>query len=260
MDFRNSRDGFGRLFSDSHDDADTVSHNPLKTSSNASGLGTGSTEDTRLRSSLETGTGWKFAYSPDATGKLASSKIGLAGSTLQDFATWRYLGSQALAKTQIPGNSASQYVATGYTFNSLRYLTNIATTYGTGGTGTTIYNLTMNRDVEGNVLDNQYTKVNGRAGDWFQLDGFDRLKEAKMGVTGFADWSTVTYDTRTAYGLDSAQNRTQVDNQAWGQSTQTTTYTLERGANRYRSVGNSGYAYDVNVNLGSDGWFVYVYD
>jgi len=124
----------------------------------------------------------------------------------------------------------------------------------------TIYNLTMTRDVEGNVLDNQYTKVSGRAGDWFQLDGFDRLKEAKMGVTGFTDWSTVTYDTRTAYGLDSAQNRTQVDNQAWGQSTQATAYTLESGSNRYSSVGNSGYAYDGNGNLVSDGWYVYVYD
>ncbi len=75
---------------------------------------------------------------------------------------------------------------------------------------TSLFNLQVTRDAEGNVTKLKYPKVNGKAGDSFKLDGCDRLEEAKMGVsTSLIDgtYQNADYDKKIAFAFDAAHNR-----------------------------------------------------
>lgn len=229
----------------------------------------GGLEDASIRRSMATSAGFNLGWTPDGVGKLASMTMCGPGIAAQDLASWRYEGNRQIRRSFLPGTSTPTELVTAFVSNDLGHMTQLTTTKDVSGTPTHLYDLVMARDVEGNVLQHQYTKAGGKAGDWFQLDGWDRLQGAKMGVTSFAgSYSSATgYDKKITYALDMAHNRSTVDEEIGGNSS-TTSYTLKSGTNEYDQVTDpndpSGapqtWTYDGNGNLLSDGYYLYVYD
>jgi hypothetical protein len=118
-------------------------------------------------------------------------------------------------------------------------MTQLTTTRFVGGVGAGVSDLQMERDLEGVVLQHRYAKASGKAGDWFQLDGWDRLQEAKLGVASFAGtYASAGFDKKVAYALDAVHNRQQVD-ETVGSSTATTTYQRRGGTNEYAQVSDA---------------------
>jgi len=269
-----SLDGLGRVLHESFgfDGQDPVTFTPVYVRYVKS-LWTisGTTEDHGFRrglvsgmSSLNDPTSQVFTrtFNPDGAAKLSSMTWRMPGmSGAQSLAEYRYEGNRVIFRGLWAGTNTSTGPKVDLTasYDGLRFLTGFS--YANGQTS--LFQVTMDRDAEGNLTKLQYPKVNGKAGDWFLLDGFDRLIEAKLGVSA-ADFQAGSYqnagfDKKIAYALDAAHNRSQVSTTENGQTT-TETYTRIQGTNQYADVGGMPWQYDGNGNLVDDGWFVYVYD
>ncbi|MBL8752158.1 MAG: RHS repeat-associated core domain-containing protein [Planctomycetes bacterium] len=224
---------------------------------------TGGGEDRSFRRSMATSAGFTIGSAPDGAGKLASMTLAGPGIVSQPLADWRYGGNRPIRRSFVPGIANGTEIVTEYSYNQLRHMTQITATR----TGTTapIYDLGMERDGEGNVTQHRYTKMSGAAGDWFQLDGWDRLQEAKLGVTGFTGtYAAATFDKKVTYALDEAHNRNQVD-ETTATGMETTSYQRNGATNEYATVTQpngdvQSWLYDGNGNLLSDGYYLYVYD
>lgn len=225
----------------------------------------GGGEDASLRRSMQTSAGFQIGTTPDGAGKLSSMTLSGPGIANQPLADWRYEGNRPIRRGFLPGASTSTEMVTESIYNQLRHMTQSTTTRFVSGTGNTVWDLQMERDAEGNVLQHRYAKMSGKAGDWFQLDGWDRLQEAKLGVQSFTGtYSGATgYDSKITYALDHAHNRTSVDVEAHSVTT-TTDYVRRMDTNEYEEVTQDGDAqkwlYDGNGNLLTDGYYIYVYD
>jgi RHS repeat-associated protein len=258
-----SHDGIGRQQLSEFrylDDADP-GYSPLAVKQHLSGYAKPGGEDAWFRRSLTTSSGWKLGYSPDATGKLAAMSLEGPGVANQPLADWWHEGARPVRRSFVPGSDADQRVATVLTYDALRQLTRAKTDFGPGGIGTTLFDVELLRDMEGNVTQHRYSTMSGRAGDWFQLDGWDRLQESKLGVPSFSGGygQASVYDRKITYALDMAHNRQSVVEEQ-GSETTTTPYVRRPGTNEYQDVGAQNWVYDGNGNLLSDGFFVYVYD
>ena len=258
-------DGFGRSHGETfrYLDDPNPGYQPLASKSTVSGYSIpGGGEDPWLRRSFLTATGWTVGLSPDDLGRIGTMTLAGPGSTAQSLATYRYVGNRTLRRTVVPGMDSAKALETLHSFDELRNLTSTVTTFDPAGSGTGIFDIDLERDVEGNVTQLRYNKTGGAAGDWIDLDGWERLREAKLGVASFSGgYAQATFDTKLEYVLDSVHNRSSVlETDGPSGTTTTTTYTSTPGTNRYASVGGSPYTYDWNGNLISDGYFVYVYD
>ena len=177
----------------------------------------------------------------------------LPGWDLPSWTTYRYEGSRPISRGVLPGSGSSPAVTTTWEFDTLGYVKKILAKYG----ASTRLDLGVDRDLEGNVLALHYAKVSGKSGDRFQLDGFDRLKDACLGVDDFnGTYPPSVHDKRITYALDAAHNRDHVTVEGQGP----TNYERNPGTNEYQSVGGIAYTYDGNGNLACDGWLVYRYD
>ncbi len=225
----------------------------------------GGGEDAAFRRSMLTSSGFQIGTVPDGAGKLASMTLSGPGIANQPLADWRYEGSRPIRRGFLPGAATTTEIVTESAYNQLRHMTQSTTTRFVSGTGNTVWDLQMERDAEGNVLQHRYAKASGAVGDWFQLDGWDRLQEAKLGVQSFTGTylGATSYDAKITYALDHAHNRESVDVESHG-ATATTSYDRRNGTNEYKGVTTDGDAqkwlYDGNGNLLSDGYYIYVYD
>ncbi|MBZ0154459.1 MAG: hypothetical protein K8J09_23270, partial [Planctomycetes bacterium] len=221
-------------------------------------------EDAAIRRSMQTSAGFVIGWMPDGAGKLASMTMSGPGIAQQPLADWRYEGGRPIHRGFWSGALSSTKLVAEFDYNAVRHMTRMTTT--PSGASSSLYELAMERDPEGNVTQHRYSKASGMAGDWFQLDGWDRLQEAKLGVVSFTGsyTSASVYDKRLAYALDAAHNRENVEEEAGG-STAMTVYAQAGGTNEYDHVtqpnGNEQkWLYDGNGNLLSDGYYLYVYD
>ncbi|MEO6597258.1 MAG: RHS repeat-associated core domain-containing protein [Planctomycetota bacterium] len=227
----------------------------------------GGGEDGLFRRSVMTSAGFTIGTTPDGAGKLASMALNGPGIAQQPLGDWRYEGNRPIWRRFLPGASLTTELVTEYSYNAVRHMTQMTTTRFVSGANTgLLYDLVMERDAEGNITQHRYSKASGKAGDWFQLDGWDRLQEAKLGVTSFAGTysGATTYDKKLTYALDEAHNRTQVDEEVGG-SVASSVYQRNGATNEYASVTQpngdvQSWLYDGNGNVLSDGFYLYVYD
>ena len=181
---------------------------------------------------------------------------------------WRYEGSMVLGRRIY--RDGSNFLEEALTRNKLGMLTGIDV-----DGGSTLHE-EIRRDWLGNVLAVKYPRpemVGNKSqqeqacGDAFELDGFDRLIGAKLGIKA-SDWGkdygqiTQWGDRKLAYALDKVHNRDQVDTWDSGNTQTTDTYTQESGSNRYAGMNQASMTYDDNGNLVWDGVLgqMYVYD
>lgn len=226
----------------------------------------GGGEDALLRRSMSTSASFTIGTTPDGAGKLASMTLSGPSITSQALAEWRYEGGRAIRRSHLPGTASTTELITDLTYNAMRHMTQATTSRQVGSVSNGVYDLQMERDNEGHVTQHRFAKASGTAGDWFSLDGWDRLQEVKMGVTSFSgSYAAATvYDKKITYALDEAHNRSQVDETVSGVVT-STTYTLTASTNQYSEVAmpngdTQNWLYDGNGNLLSDGYYLYVYD
>ena len=225
-------------------------------------------EDTGFRRSLGYSSGWNFRFTPDGAGKFSRVEIEAPGSqAFTELGRWRYEGGRVLGRRIY--RDGSNFLEESLTRNELGMLTGIDVKQGT----TFILQEEIARDWLGNVLGVKYPRpetVGGEqaVGDAFELDGFDRLIGAKLGIKG-SDWgkpySQITQwgDRKLSYALDKVHNRDQVDTwDSQGNQQPGDTYTQETGSNRYAAVNQSALTYDQNGNLVWDGVLgqMYVFD
>ena len=267
------RDGLGRLLQEDFGFNDNGSHAPLYNNPIVHGYAKpGGGEDASFRRSLHLqGTDWKFQYTPDAAGKLARIDIapprpGQTGNhVFDDASSYTYEGGRVATRAYNPSTTTQDHVTT-MSFDDLGYLASIDTLFtGSGGT-MTVFSLERGLDLAGNVLWRKYDKVNGRAGDYYQLDGFNRVQEAKLGVpsneigTGTTYNGAQTYDEKLSYVLDRVNNWDSVTSTTHG----TTDFEQNPDNNEYLSYGPVGapipLTYDQNGNLVADGRRIFVYD
>ncbi|MCA8952930.1 MAG: hypothetical protein KDE27_25695 [Planctomycetes bacterium] len=131
-------------------------------------------------------------------------------------------------------------------------------------------------DDASSLVKERYAKVDGSAGDRFAHDAFHRLTGAWLGASQAvmngaepSGWVSGVAEYRE-YGLDGANNRTQVDVWTSGAGPASTLYSRQTGShpqgpsNRYDTVGPAGtpelFTYDNRGNLTYDGRFFYKYD
>ena len=262
-----SFDGFGLM----HSEAFGFSHNGNSTTSKVTKTlnhSYGSSVDTGFRHGLTYGSGWDFDFTPDAAAKVSTMDITAPGSsTAFTAAKWFYEGGRTYKReVKLDTTTGSDWFKTTWAIDKQGYLSGITATFGTTNP-TTIFDLDQEQNLEGFVTKKKYSTVSGKAGDRFLLDGFDRLKEAKLGVSTAqidqADFTTITqFDKHVTYALDLAQNRSGTNGKTVTTSSGTTTeeYTVESGSNRYASVGGVFFGYDGNGNLNWDGSKLYIYD
>lgn len=221
----------------------------------------GTSEDLSFRRSMTNASGFKMTYTPDAVGKVQSIGLdgtngGAPGWVLTNFANYRYQGPTKIFNSIVPGSDPGDVLNNDFTLNTQGFLTNILSQY-YDGQNYERQDLTITRDIIGNVINLQYDKASSRLGDFFKLDDFDRLKEAKLGVDRFDNYDNALFNDKITYNLDEAHNRTTVvhDPPAGGA---TTAYDVDD--NRYVAVDDVEYLYDSNGNLICDQQFVYLYD
>ena len=266
---KRSFDGFGLM----HSEAFGFSHNGNSTTSKVTKTlnhSYGSSVDTGFRHGLTYGSGWDFDFTPDAAAKVSTMDITAPGSsTAFTAAKWFYEGGRTYKReVKLDTTTGSDWFKTTWNIDKQGYLSEITATFGTTAP-TTIFDLDQEQNLEGFVTKKKYSTVSGKAGDRFLLDGFDRLKEAKIGVTAAhidtADFTTIpqtAVDKHVTYALDLAQNRSGASGKTVTTSSGTDTdeYTVEPGSNRYQSVDGVFYGYDGNGNLNWDGSKLYIYD
>jgi len=260
-------DALGRLkaeefgYGDNGTSTDSRIHKRL-TSSYAYGGG----DDTGFRRGLSLPSHWDFGFTPDGAGK--TSQISLKGpndASAGLAAHYRYEGGRAHLRdwNADPTNQQSLGFRTTWDTDELGYETRLTTVRDPSGSPTTVFDLEQGRDLEGNVLWKKFTKQVG-GGDWFQNDGFNRLEEAKLGApaSDFGPGKTYAqagFDTKLAYAMDVAHNRTSVTETQTGPPV-VTNYTVDTASNRYLDAGSGLLVYDLNGNLVFDGYRLYIYD
>lgn len=229
----------------------------------------GGGEDSSVSRAMTVSSGFTIGTTPDGTGKLSSMTLEGPGLAQQAIGDWRYEGVRTVGRSFVPGRNPATKVVVDNGYNTLRQLvsTTASRVVASPGLATGLFSLTMVRDVEGNVRQHQYGKVSGGVGDWFQLDGWDRLQEAKMGVSSFAGSFSAAgvYDSHVLYALDHAHNREVAQSESAGDVT-ALGYKRVDGSNEYCSVTNEGqgtvdeWVYDGNGNLLRAGDKLFVYD
>jgi RHS repeat-associated protein len=259
-------DGFGRITRQCFGFGDDGSHIPVLRKPLLHGWTDGSgAQDFDVRRSLGMSSGWQMSYSIGNTGTVSSIALAGNGVSLPSYVRYRYDGKEVSYFDVVPGTNPVQLLHTTLARNSLGYDTGRTTRFGSGSPSDPLrYALTVTRDAFGNALDVRYAKNDGSAGDWFELEGSDRLKGAKYGVSAadFASgsFSLASFSTRQAFHLDAANNRTATEQQVAGQPTLLIPYALEAGTNQYASVGGATMLHDGNGNLVFDGSRIYLYD
>ena len=256
-----SRDPLGRIQSEEYE---WRGASPAPAVVSSSWTVSGGLADPLFRQQITTASGWDLHYHHDNGGRLTSMRIQspVNNSTLEELAAWRYEGFQALGRKVYTTTGTANYFKDTLTYDGLRQLTGILSTWGQGG-ATTLVNDTITRDWLGNVLSVQYRRISAGAGDRFKLDGFDRLTEAKLGVPSnefSCSYASASYgDRKIEWALDPAHNRTSVVVTAGGSAT-TISYGVSGTSNHYTAVDGENFVYDSNGNLVFDGDFLYKYD
>lgn len=266
-----TRDGLGRLLNEDFGFADdlTGNHGPAFVKGLAHGYGSG---DTTFRRSLHlTGSDWKFEFTPDAAGKMRTIAIaaprpgGTGNHTFDHTATYTYEGGRVATRRYGVSSGGNTYNHTmTQQFDDLGYLKSITTDFDINGSGSTqVFSFEQGMDLVGNVKWRKYSKVNGKAGDYYKLDGHNRVEEVKLGVPSAqigpstTYGGATTYDEKLTYVLDAANNWDSVQSSING----TNDITIASDTNEYSSVnGSSPLTYDDNGNLVADFYRIFVYD
>ncbi|MEZ5988360.1 MAG: AHH domain-containing protein, partial [Planctomycetota bacterium] len=266
-------DGLGRILEEEFGFLDSGSSTPLWTKALDHGyqIPAGG-EDTGFRRSLHAvGSDWLFGFTPDGAGKLRQIQVappaGGGSHSYDDTYTYTYEGGRTATRKydqQHLGGTPTAFTTVN-TYDQLGYLNSIKTWYGAVGSGTKVFEFDQGLDLVGQVRWRRYSKVNGKAGDWFKLDGFGRVAEVKLGVSSsdiddpdntdtFA--SASNYDEKLTYAIDQVNN--------WDSLTSTVTGTTDvdiaDNSNEYESFGAIPLLYDNNGNLAYDGTRIFVYD
>jgi RHS repeat-associated protein len=205
-----------------------------------------------------------MGYTPDILGRTSTVSWNPTGSSAT-LATYAYQGS-ATSKKTIAYSSTVNGV-TDFAFDQYGRHSKIETLNGS----TVLGKVEFFYDAASNLTKEKYAHFAAsgvvREGDRFFYDEHHRLADAWLGA------DTATFNTepppatptlvkRVTYGLDAANNRTQVATaDASGNSTETyATDDDSTPSNRYTTVGPQAYLYDARGNLTFDGRFIYVYD
>lgn len=210
-------------------------------------------------------------FGDDAVNRLTSvtwTRPGV-GSGALPLAGYSWLGSMRQQRTSTYGGASP--LATGvadYTYDQYGRMTQMKDDVTpNGGTKVTRNQFDYAYNPAYNLVKEEYTKVNGKAGDRFTYDAYHRIKDAYMGVDttvmAGADPTSFNASTMTkqfSYDLDAAQNRTNVNETTAAGTEVTPYYLVGDGSNRYQYVGDARPEYDNRGNLTFDGRFYYRYD
>lgn len=205
-----------------------------------------------------------MGYTPDLLGRMSTVSWNPTGSSAT-LATYAYQGS-ATSKKTIAYSSTVNGI-TDFVFDQYGRHSKIETLNGS----TVLGKVEFFYDAASNLTKEKYAHYAAsgvvREGDRFFYGEHHRLADAWLGA------DTATFNTepppatptlvkRVTYGLDAANNRTQVATaDANGSSTETyATDDDSTPSNRYTTVGPQSYLYDARGNLTFDGRFIYVYD
>ena len=205
-----------------------------------------------------------MGYTPDLLGRMSTVSWNPTGSSAT-LATYAYQGS-ATSKKTIAYSSTVNGI-TDFAFDQHGRHSKIETLNGL----TVLGKVEFFYDAASDLTKEKYVHYAGsgvvREGDRFFYDEHHRLADAWLGADA-ATFNTEpppampTLVKRVTYGLDAANNRTQVATaDANGISTETyATDDDSTPSNRYTTVGPQSYLYDARGNLTFDGRFIYVYD
>lgn len=257
-------DEFERPLHESFGFLDNGAHQPLVTKVVTSGWNLpGGGEDIEFRRSLTLDSGLQVSYSPDNVNRVASMGVTGAGLSLPDFAEFRYAGF-LLSETSLRTGSAADRLTTTRNYDSFGMLEGITSRFGLGQVGDPVlYDLGIVRDMEGDILQLHYDKVDGSGGDWIQRDGFGRAKTVKLGVpsASFGGTFAAASAARTdGFTYDRNHNRKLVTTQFGGGLAQIKNYSLVAGTNQYEKAAGAQIVSDGNGNIIEDGNFLYSYD
>lgn len=220
-------------------------------------------------------------FSRDTIGRLSQVRWNTApgsGGSMTTLADYTWVGG--LRRSRTTTYSSGNTGATSFDYDAYGRLTQIQDDQTLGSSGpTTISQFDYEYDAAGNLKRERYTTVGSRVGDRFLSDAYHRLSHAFLGVDSNTmdslsdaqllamSYSSSSVQTRITYGLDVANNRTDVtENTSTDPNGVTEYYDLQDGShtqgpsNRYDTVGGVVYSYDSRGNLTYDGRFYYAYD
>lgn len=229
----------------------------------------------------------KMSFGRDAIGRLSEVQWdrapGAIGS-MNVLAQYGWAGDLRRTRTVRYGSGQHPQGLSTFDYDAFGRLKFINDDVNTGsGPPTTKSRFDYEYDASGNLAKEHYAKVNGRVGDRFAYDAYNRLEHAWMGVdattmgatqnptTDPLQFNSAQVHERLTYGLDNANNRSSSSSQT-AAAPAVTSYTRQgathpQGAsNRYDTVSVPGAAtpvlveYDDRGNLTYDGKFVFKYD
>ena len=256
-------DEFGRVTSESIGYLDNGAHQPVATKTVTSTWQDGGNEDFDYRRSIQTPSGFTFAFTPDADAN--NSTIGVTGPGINspNHVTMRYEGQDA-HHVSIATNSPTDRVYTDTTYDTFGSIDSVSTRIGPGlGTDPFLHSLRISREEDGGVTKLQYAKQDGTGGDWVRLGAFDRQTEWKLGVPALdfdGTYNAAGFDKKIGFNYDRSNNRVNRTIQTSPGLAKLGSYTLQPGTNQYATALGKTIVYDGNGNTVFDGTYVYKYD
>lgn len=205
---------------------------------------------------------------PDATGRLESVQWSVDdGLNIDGLADYVHHGQRIRQRTTHWGTGTNDKFDTTYSYDAYGRMDRIAHSFSTTQANADVE---FHFDQASNLTKEVYQKQVAGDGDRFDYDEHHRLSDAWLGAdtVELANPGTGTFVRRLTYGLDSASNRSQVDD--FDSATSTTVSTpyltdaeppaVSDPSNRYNSVGGVAFTYDARGNTTYDGNHYYVYD
>ncbi len=221
------------------------------------------------RNNLGSGTDDLELYTaPDSVGRLATLQWSSdGGTTVRSLAAYVHHGWRIRQRTTHWDAGTNDNFDTTYSYDDYGRMDEIEQSFSTGANDADV---AFSYDVASNLISEVYQKQDGSDGDRFEYDEHHRLVDAWLGAdsTELANPGTGTFVRRLTYGLDAANNRSQVDDYLSSPGTTTTTTyavdadppTVSNPDNRYNAVGGVTFTYDERGNTTFDGNLYYVYD
>ncbi len=205
---------------------------------------------------------------PDSVGRLAGLQWSSdGGTTVRSLADYVHHGARIRQRTTHWDSGTNDNFDTTYSYDDYGRMSAIEQSFSTVAHDADV---AFNYDAASNLISEVYQKQDGTDGDRFEYDEHHRLVDAWLGADSveLANPGTGTFVRRLTYGLDAANNRSQVqDYLSSSGTTATTAYSVDGDPpgvanpdNRYNSVGGVTFAYDERGNTTFDGNLYYVYD
>ncbi len=224
--------------------------------------------DVDFRSKLTYTSGLELEFVPDSIGRVDEIRMKADAQSPQNWlAKYGYVGGRMRHRTTRYSNGVEG--KTEQEFDDYFRPTKLSHYASTATPALPIFEYEY--DDASNLIKEKYSKASGvGVGDRFVYDDFDRLTEGWLGL----DFNSIdqplsgstVFVQKLTYGMDQAGNRTQVDDELYGQTPVPESYSTEDAthpagpSNRYDSVGGQDHHYDYRGNLHLVEPYYYKYD